>query len=802
LKEIPINSKWEWMKDTIPIFVFIALICIFFSDVLFANKIFVHRDLIRSYYPLREFSAIQFRAGSIPLWDPYLHCGTSHIAEIQNSVFYPLSIIYMLFSYPQAFNYFIILHIFLAGVFTYLLMREWNYSRYGSFFSGLIFMFGGYIISAINLVPQLTSVAWLPIVILFYERSLGKKWLKNSMLTGIFLTLMFLGGSPAVFYLTCFILVFLGFRQKSAKGAYFEKVNRRGRLNLNTSYIRCLIPLALALLVFIGLSCFQILPFLEIIKESPRATMHFNEVSIWSFPPYAFLDLFVPYLSDSDYLYKEYWIRQSLILTFYMGIFTVICVVLSLKFDVTEKRKTFFYLLAVSLLLSLGRYTPIYYFLYNFIPGFGLLRYPVKFFFMAAFSLAILAGMGLEYYRENISSSENLRRFLKGILIFGVISSFFYLMINLNFTATSDFLHRKILAIVPSFIDKASDVRDFIYVGMHNIKRSLYVFMYLSVLMFLPLKKKIRSNLIIPILLFISFMDLLTANRIVYQNMDIDEYLKPGRTIEFLKEDKTLFRTFTSPVTLKENRFLPERDYFESIRILKERLVSDRGVGFQIYDIYGYEQFFPKRNEDIIKIIMQQASPDETNLLNLLNVKYIASIKDFSAKGYRLVKRNKNINIYENKNVLPRVFLVDKAVLIKDEEEILKRLKSKDFNPSKEIILEEDFASLDDIKRKGRVDILEYKPNEVIIEATVDDKKFLVLGDTFYPGWKVYVDGRREKIYRTDYILRSVYLERGKHIIKFIYDPYSFKMGAIITLIVISILLGFFFVRRLIFIHR
>ncbi len=538
--------------------------------------------------------------------------------------------------------------------------------------------------------------------------------------------------------------------------------------------------------------------------------MDYAEASMWSLPPYALLDLFIPYLSELDYVYKDYWTRQSWLMVYYMGIFTLICAVLSLKFDVTKRRRCIFYILALGLVLSFGRYTPIYYILYKIMPGFTLSRYPVKFFFMVAFSLAILGGMGLEYYRNNIGFAIEIRKFLKIILITAFIFSFFYLVINLNFSAVSNLLYKGALKITPSFADKEYKLGQLLYAGIYNIKRGLGIFMFLSILMFLPLKKKIKLNAVIPILIFISFLDIFTANKILYQNMNIDEYLEAGESIKFLKEDNTLYRIFNSPTTLRENTFVPERDYFEGMKSLKERMASNRGVSFKIYDAYGYGSLYNKRHEEVMILIIRSDLPDETNLLNLLNVKYVISTKDFKARGYRLVKRGDKVNIYANRNVLPRAFLVEKTVLIKDEKEILERLKSKDFNPSKEVILEEDF-SLTNYKpptllsqafgkgatRNETVNILEYKPNEVVIEAIVNTQKFLILSDSFYPGWKVYVDGKQEKIYRADYILRAVYLDPGRHIIRFTYDPFSFKIGSIITVATILILVYILWKRRL-----
>ncbi|MBU1912602.1 MAG: YfhO family protein, partial [Candidatus Omnitrophica bacterium] len=400
-------------------FILAGLALVFFSDILFNNKIFIHRDLSRFFYPLREFSAAQILSWKVPLWNPYIQCGSPHLAELQTCVFYPLSIVYSLFPYPQAFNYFIIMHIFLAGLFTYILMREWGHSAYASFLSAVAFMFSGYIISVINLLASLASVVWLPLVILFYERAVKKDWVKNSIITGVFMALMFLGGEPIVLYATFFILVLMaGLRIK---------------------------PMMLAIVVFLGLASFQIFPFLEFLQYTSRNLMDFSEASMWSMPVYALSELFFPYLSESDYIYKDYWTRQSWLVVYYMGIVTVIFALISLKFDSTKRRKAIFYILALGLVLSFGRYTPVYYFLYNFLPGFKLSRYPIKFFFMATFSLAILAGMGMDYYARHAKKDPDFGRFLKQVLAFGFMLALFYLIVNLNFYEICGILKKMIL---------------------------------------------------------------------------------------------------------------------------------------------------------------------------------------------------------------------------------------------------------------------------------------------------------------------------------------------------------------------
>jgi uncharacterized membrane protein YfhO len=76
----------------------------------------------------------------------------------------------------------------------------------------------------------------------------------------------------------------------------------------------------------------------------------------------------------------------------------------------------------------------------------------------------------------------------------------------------------------------------------------------------------------------------------------------------------------------------------------------------------------------------------------------------------------------------------------------------------------------------------EYSPNQVKIEVALDQDGYLVLSDTYYPGWRAYVDGEEKEILRANYAFRAVPLESGRHTVLFKYDPLSFKVGLAISL--------------------
>ena len=72
----------------------------------------------------------------------------------------------------------------------------------------------------------------------------------------------------------------------------------------------------------------------------------------------------------------------------------------------------------------------------------------------------------------------------------------------------------------------------------------------------------------------------------------------------------------------------------------------------------------------------------------------------------------------------------------------------------------------------------------------------LVLSDTYYQGWKAFVDGKGTKIYRADYAFRAIPLNAGTHRVEFVYDSMSFKLGAGVTLLGILGCIGLGWIAR------
>jgi len=172
------------------------------------------------------------------------------------------------------------------------------------------------------------------------------------------------------------------------------------------------------------------------------------------------------------------------------------------------------------------------------------------------------------------------------------------------------------------------------------------------------------------------------------------------------------------------------------------------------------------------------------------------------ASQIKLVYKGKDGLVYENTSVLPRAYIVHKAVVLRDGRKIIQKLSSPAFNPGNSVILEEEPKQRVENKKQevksSRSKIIKYQPNRILIQTSSKQPGFLVLSESFYPGWKASIDGKETKIYRANYFLRAVYLPEGEHKVEFVYEPLSFKIGLFVSLLALLMLASIWPLSRLV----
>ena len=158
-----------------------------------------------------------------------------------------------------------------------------------------------------------------------------------------------------------------------------------------------------------------------------------------------------------------------------------------------------------------------------------------------------------------------------------------------------------------------------------------------------------------------------------------------------------------------------------------------------------------------------------------------------SPNRFREVWSDGNASLFENLTCLPRAFLVPQTntETIPSEEAQLARLKENSFDPEQRVILP---AGLEpsDIKDNipGPHELVKYSEgmNWVRLQLNAATPSVLVLSQIHYPGWRVYVDGKRAPLLRPDYALMGTIVNGGTHDVEFRFLPMTFFVGAMISL--------------------
>jgi hypothetical protein len=142
---------------------------------------------------------------------------------------------------------------------------------------------------------------------------------------------------------------------------------------------------------------------------------------------------------------------------------------------------------------------------------------------------------------------------------------------------------------------------------------------------------------------------------------------------------------------------------------------------------------------------------------------------------YQLVHSG-DVKIYQNLAVLPRAFVVHQVQVAADGGQALELLRGPGFDPSRTVVLEQD-PELAASDGQSQVDMVDYQPERVELWASLDSPGYLVLTDSYYPGWTAEVDGVKMPIQRANLYFRALPLEAGNHEVTFLYQPPSICLG-------------------------
>ncbi|MFI5372967.1 MAG: hypothetical protein ACHQ52_15550, partial [Candidatus Eisenbacteria bacterium] len=181
-----------------------------------------------------------------------------------------------------------------------------------------------------------------------------------------------------------------------------------------------------------------------------------------------------------------------------------------------------------------------------------------------------------------------------------------------------------------------------------------------------------------------------------------------------------------------------------------------------------------------------------------------------SDAAVRLAYRDEHVAIYENDAALPRARIVHAAVAVRDPEEAFRRLVEAAgasahaaaaglvdrvfIEPSADGHAPSETPAATSKSSENVQMVPGNDPDQVELQASLAVPGWVVLADTFYPGWTATIDGVATPIHPVDLLFRGVFVPPGTHRIIFRYEPRVLYLGLALAVVGLAVS-GFLLVR-------
>jgi len=789
-------------RDSFYIILMMVIIIGFFGRILFTDQIIRASDVITQFFwgakAAKDQSLLQF-VQAIPDifhagWDTLsdggrtLEGGWNAIGLLFHRYF-----IQHFFPFPSSIAWLVVLAMCWGAIGTFLYCRQIGVGRIGAFAAGLLYVICTENASLINAghIQKFEAICWFPWIFLFLEKGLKSGRFYHYALTALMLAIQFFHMHWQISFYSClavgaYWVWYAAGRFREQKGGYGKQFSKD-----------FLLAVVMVVLFFTTIAM-SFAPLYSWSQQSERGEavsgtasqgttqtaqkgIGYDEGMSWSVPPEEILTFLVPGLfgysrqeggdvSAPGQVY--YWGRMRFTQTNdYLGLLPWFLVPLPLLFRRDRYTRFLTFLLAVTLIMALGKYTFVYRFMFEHLPAFSSFRVPKMILFLFAFAAAVLAGRGMDVLADETLERKRLGRWVwwcGGVTAcIGVIS----LLVSVA--------GQPIMPAMEGFINAPTRYQNSPQLAgerfSHMFRDGIVSFgvgaVYLAAIV-AWFKRWLPTRLFLPLLVLLSLCDLWRVNN--------------------------HFLVVTSPPTAKGKAVKNDVVEFLKPRIDHYRMqpMNDENAHFYadngLANISAYVTISERRYKQFLDAFsLMSPMPDIMNLKYLLipSSEFEAQKALLSAKYQPVFSSSNGSLVLENKTVMPKSWLVSSVSMVSDVQQRLGILaNSQYFKPEQVALVEsppplqlEPYPSLA-ASPAGMATVTIYEANRIVVEAQAFKNSLLVIGEKYYRWWYAKVDGKKTEIVPVNHILRGVYLSPGNHRVEFIFDPLPFKIGKYLTL--------------------
>ncbi len=732
--------------------------------------------LLFQFGPWRSLVKSSLLNGEWPLWNPLLGNGTPLLANLQSAVFYPPNWLYLLLPVEHGLTLSIALHFALAGMGMYWYGRQLTLQPFAAAISGITFMISGYVVGRAQFVSMVGAVVWIPIAISLHEKYIATRTHKFIVWLGIALSMPLLAGHAQLWFYTLWLV-----------GLYtlFRSIQTQ-----NTATIKALwhggCQFSVAVSIALLLAAMQIVPTLEFMNHSSRVGGAERTFALtYSYWPWRLITLLTPNFfgnpAQNNYWgYANYWEDHA-----YLGLLPLLLSAIALWHFLRNKFTTrneiplkpyvqiipfFATLIPVSLILAMGWNTPVYLWVFDNVPGFGYFQGPARLLIWYTVAIAVLAGAGAQVLLDGPLYRPLWRR----LLAVGVAVT--------------------IAALAGSWLATG---RTLTAIGA-TFELGIWLIFSCALLLLRPTPTQpFRQKFWQATVVGLTALNLTVYALPLLPTLPATIFRQPSQTARFLQSQPSHYRFFIEKELerfLKFDRFFRFNsfgpDQLDFWQWLHEWMIPNMGMYAQIPTANNDDPLTISLWQQYLDLIHRAAPAQKTKLLQGMNVGYLLDYPE--GKTGQIIYQADDLTIRHISEARPEAYFVTEAEFKPTPKQTIARLLSPDFDSSQKVIImgvrpgNNNTASPQSNNLDGQVTPVAVKrigAGRIELNINAPTAGYVVLTDTFYPGWQVTVDNKPATIWPANLAFRAVGVEVGAHTIVFSYKPQSFMIGGWISVL-------------------
>jgi len=662
----------------------------------------------------------------------------------------------------------------LSGIGFFILLRLLKISSISCLFGGIVSGITPYSFGLINAghTNKIIAMSFIPWILASVIYGMNHKSLKSILMISVPTMFQLWSNHPQIVYYTWMMVVFLWLWNLISDLRLREFSLKNNGMQICIIIIGLLLSLIVVVDPYYHVYEFQkhsnrgAESVLDDTKETSSGT-DWDYATQWSFHPKETISFLYPYLyglqnyPTRDIKSAAYWgfmpFTQS---THYLGLIVILFAILGALLRKPDRFESYMWVLSgLVIFVGFGSYFPVLYKpLFLLAPFFSKFRIPSMIFILLAITIPYLAAIGL----DKLITTEKKQIVRKKILwVFGgfIGLTIIFLIFGesiLSFSSLSDNRFN------PAILSQVKDIRKELF--NKGIMLALVLSGSTFGLSWLFLKGEVNKKIFSTLIVLFSIGDLWVVNNeflFLKKPEKINLYFRETPLINYLKNDNSHFRIF--PV---------------------DELNSNKYGYWGIQSIGGYRAVKLRHFQDL----MDAGGFRRPQILNMLNVKYVLTEKKINSPLFSPVI---NYNgLYKNRAVLPRTWFVNNIDNVTDQKTSLQSVLSQSFDPEKAAVITNYSGPEIPESSTGTAKIEKLSENEIVITASTSAGGLLILSEIYYkPGWKCKIDGILTDIFQTNHVLRSIFVPKGTHSIKFFYDKSSWYITRLISRISFLIIL-------------